>query len=721
MPTTLDAEPVIEATDSSSDRLRNRISKFLPDELRKALTEKKLPTTGSNEELVDRLVRALSRSDDIHQIIPETKTQRIKGYCVHWQGDAGIVINQDTGKEYRVNTEDIVTVDRALLHTLEPVEFSADGDRAIRVTKPGGKKVQYLWRKSSRRGRDPPAGEKRYLGYVERFDNQHGFIVFKEANFRDVYFPVHELHVTGVKIVPLGAEVEFQIGSKNNAKKQAQRITRAGGGLITNELGMLGKFLRDNNTNLEEKQEIEVEEDAEGIVMSGIVGEWFPRTESGIIWPMNGCKTITCKASEVVSTGLKLLRSQTEVEFTAIQENGQVVATKVTGPGGIPIVDAAPGPVHDYLSKLGKTFEEQAVLDVDPVQKLRGWVKTLTNNDEFGYIQPNIPGSYRHIEFTYHQINWTGPGFPHIPLNEELEFSTCAWDDGTVRAIKISRVGGEPFELSPEEAAERERLVTQRQGMGRTPPPTKKKEVEADIQVEVKSENATETDGKISDSKKRKNESDDHPAKRKKTNNFDKPVPARPRPKSQRALLGIIVDFNLPSMKGILQPLRGIVGGNCKELLGFDMSSIQCDAFRGVDKWSTVEFTLVEGVTTEAKEEGAEPTKVPGKAEYVTSPGNQLIQFDESTLLQRESWMIEAHTMKYTAPPAVNRGPQGNWQGNVHPFPGHGMPHFPPPMMFGGGHRGGWRRGGWRGGRRGRGFRRHRGRRGRGRRGRGRW
>jgi len=735
MPDATAEEEAFEPVESASDKLRNRISKFLPDELRKKLEDHGLPTTGTNDELVDRLVTVLSKSEDIHQIIPESKQNRIEGYCIHWQGNDGIVINEDTGEEYKVNREEVMSTDAPLLHTFEAVEFSVDGDRATRVTKPGGKKVQYLWRKSARRGRDPPVGEKRYLGYIERFGDNHGFIVFKEANFRDMYFPSQELQTTGVNVVPLGAEVEFHIGLKG--KKQAQRITRAGGGLITVEQGILGKFLRNNNTPHEEKQEIEVEEESDGIVMSGIVGDWFPRTETGIIWPMNGCKTVHCKVDEIISTGLKLLRPNTEVEFTAVKENGQVVAKNVTGPGGTPYIDAPPGPVHDYLDKMGKTFEEQNVMDIDPVAKFTGKVKMLTNNDEFGYIQPTIPGAYRHVEFTYHQINWVGCGLPRIPVNTEVEFSTCAWDDGTVRAIKISRIGGEPFEISPEELAERERLLSQRHSMTPIPQQKKeKKEIEADIQVEVKNEKES-TDGEETngESRKRKADAEEPQTKRKRISKFDQPVPARPRPDHKRALLGIIVDFNLPSMKGILQPYQGHDGGDCKDLLPFDISALQCDGFRGVEKWSTVEFTLVPG----------EKDDDISTAEYITSIENRLIQFDEENLLQRERLMIEAHGVRfalkkarqieeqlrqaaqqYNSPHIMRSGhpprPQNGmgWRGKHMPYP-PGMPHFPPPMMQRGRgfHRGWGPRNNYRGyGRRARyGRGRGRGRRGR----RGRW
>merc|ERR1719499_1503582 len=139
MPDGSEAEEAIGETPSS--KLRNRIMKFVPDELRNKLREKNLPTTGDKDELVERLVRALSRSDEFNQILPEAKKQRISGYCVKWMGETGVVINEETGEEFIAHQDDVNSVDHHVLHALEPVEFSVDGDRAIRITKPDGVKV----------------------------------------------------------------------------------------------------------------------------------------------------------------------------------------------------------------------------------------------------------------------------------------------------------------------------------------------------------------------------------------------------------------------------------------------------------------------------------------------------------------------------------------------------------------------------------------------------
>ena len=71
---------------------------------------------------------------------------------------------------------------------------------------------------------------------------------------------------------------------------------------------------------------------------------------------------------------------------------------------------------------------------------------------------------------------------------------------------------------------------------------------------------------------------------------FKVTLPARPRKEGLETLVGIVVDYNLPSLKGILQPLSGPEGGRYKDLLQFDISELQCEGFRGVDKWQKVSF-----------------------------------------------------------------------------------------------------------------------------------
>jgi len=73
------------------------------------------------------------------------------------------------------------------------------------------------------------------------------------------------------------------------------------------------------------------------------------------------------------------------------------------------------------------------------VEKLTGWVKYLTNYDEIGDIEPNHAQGRQHVEFTYHQNPWEDPGFLYVPVNTPVEFSSCALDDGTVRAIRTNQ------------------------------------------------------------------------------------------------------------------------------------------------------------------------------------------------------------------------------------------------------------------------------------------
>merc|ERR1719410_2536562 len=155
--------------------------------------------------------------------------------------DKGLVIDEETGEEYPALGEDLLSVDQKMLHCFESVEFCVlpndEGEKQAKyITKPGSEKIKHSWRPSQRRGREAAVSEQRFVGYVERFDKHHGFIVFKHKNFRDIYFPAAELQTTGLKTVPPGAEVEFTVGVKDR-KKQARHITRVGGGLITVESG----------------------------------------------------------------------------------------------------------------------------------------------------------------------------------------------------------------------------------------------------------------------------------------------------------------------------------------------------------------------------------------------------------------------------------------------------------------------------------------------------
>jgi len=153
-------------------------------------------------------------------------------------------------------------------------------------------------------------------------------------------------------------------------------------------------------------------------------------------------------------------------------------------------------------------------------------------------------------------------------------------------------------------------------------------------------------------------------------------LPAKPRAEDMETSVGIVVDYNLPSLKGILQPVHGPEGGEHKDLLQFDISQLQCEGFRGVDKWQKVEFTRV------VKNERA-------MAKFVTAVGNKLINFDEKRLLQRERWLIQAHQQRMTKRNLENRiyfndnsrkHNTRTWMGNIMPFP-IGMPPFPAPMM----------------------------------------
>ena len=74
---------------------------------------------------------------------------------------------------------------------------------------------------------------------------------------------------------------------------------------------------------------------------------------------------------------------------------------------------------------------------------------------------------------------------------------------------------------------------------------------------------------------------------------------AKPRPEGLETLSGVVVDYNLPSLKGILQPVSGSEGGENKELLQFDITQLQCEGFRAVNKWTKVaKFSFIVHSTT---------------------------------------------------------------------------------------------------------------------------
>merc|ERR1719394_1060361 len=110
----------------------------------------------------------------------------------------------------------------------------------------------------------------------------------------------------------------------------------------------------------------------------------------------------------------------------------------------------------------------------------------------------------------------------------------------------------------------------------------------------------------------------------------DLDIPAPPRPDGMELLRGVIVDYNLPSLKGILQPLTGPDGGEHKDLLQFDISQLQCEGFRAVNKWTVVEYSRVEENDI-------------ARAMYITAENNKLINFDEDNFMERERNLLLAH------------------------------------------------------------------------------
>jgi len=563
--------------------------------------------------------------------LPEDAGDRHVGRCIAWnfRTNTGTVIDDEDCEEYLVEPKDIQSVDRPILHVYETVEFCIEEKKeggplqATIVTKPGCDKVKSRWRESKRSGQMAPAGETRYLGFIEKFEKPrgHGFIVFKTQNYRNIYFPVVELQTTGEKQICLGAEVEFTVVEISDKKRQARNITRVGGGLITNERGLLGKMLRKSEINFDDRLPLEANSEP----MSGIVECWFSvpgQEETGRIWSDNGRKPIRCKSSDIISTGAKILRPQSQVEFVVKEDHtapGGVAATDVTGPNRRPYIDVASGPVHDHLKKIGKSFEEKENLEINPLAEYTGWVKSITDNGEFGYIESNDPTGKRHVEFTYHQIDWQGPGFPTLEINQKVQFSTCSWDDGTVRAIKITQVGGDPFKLD-ENSPEYKEIVK---------PKIKKQPLFGAPEPEpVKIEEPRYIPSKV-------------------------PLQAPPRKAELDKLIGVIVDYNLPSLKGILQPLAGLPGGEICELLQFDVPALQCESFRAVKKWERVEFSRI-----------VDNTK--SKASYITGLNNTLIQFDETKLIEKEKWLLEAHqarTQKQMKERYENNRPQGRGSG----------------------------------------------------------
>jgi len=573
-----------------------------------------------------------------YAVIPaEAEEDRRTGWCSKWNDieNEGLLVDDATGEEHPVLPDDILSADQQRLHVFETLEYTLmeeDGIvRARYITKPDKVEIRFQWRVSQRRGREPPINKTRYVGYIERLEKHHGFVVFKTEKFKNMYFAVKELQTTGSKTVPYGCEVEFSVKRSKDGKKQAKNLTRVGGGLMTVETGELGRMLRENNTKRQDKPDLKPTEE----VQTGVVGNWFSRMQTGHIWPCDGSKVIRCKADDIVSGGLKMLAENSTVEFIVVQEDDHLWAKKVTGPGGEPYIDAPPGAIFDHMASIGKPLEEKKTLPIDPIKTVTGWIKFLTSNNEFGYIEPDDPEGFQHVEFTYHQIAWEGAGFPFVPVGTPIEFRTCAWDDGTVRAIKITHPEGDHFMLGADDLAEYEKTMAEHQ-------PPNADEKQAAMKVEEENLPFQDLD-----------------------------IPAPPRPNTLEKLLGFVVDYNLPSLKGILQPLSGAEGGELKELLQFDISQLQCEGFRAIGKWTIVEYSRV------VKDEHP-------RAEYITAVDNMLINFDEKSFVERETNLIFAHRHRMVTRTRNNPGARKQntrtWMGNIMPFP-IGMPPFPPPMM----------------------------------------
>jgi len=300
--------------------------------------------------------------------LPMEAQERHTGYVLRWNGLKGLILDSESDEEYPVLAGDLLCSDSSNLHCLESVEFSllADDDdnlRATHVSKPGLERIQHVWRKSQRRGKEAPVGDERYVGYVEKYEkNHHGFIVFKTDAFRNIYFPEIQLQTTGDRTVAVGSEIEFEV-RKKDGKIQAQNITMVGEGLITYETGSLGKMLRGSDMKLEHRKHLEPNSEER---VRGIVGEWHAKDEVGIIWPIGGYLRIVCKAEDITSTGFKMLRPETEVEFTAVKENNDLKATNVTGPNETPYMDATIGPIYDHFLRIKKSYEKKRIFKLGP-------------------------------------------------------------------------------------------------------------------------------------------------------------------------------------------------------------------------------------------------------------------------------------------------------------------------------------------------------------------
>jgi len=626
-------------------------SRLKVKDLRKELEKRGLPTTGVRCDLEKRLNKAIEetfKNDEKNKQkadIPSDIGARLKGWVLRWNPEAeeGVVCDQSTNNEYPVKKEELKTVDYEILRAYDNIEFSLQTDDngkeyAVCVTQPNGFKIRNVWRHSTRRGQDAPIGSTRYIGFVEKIEQHRGFLIFKTANYKNIYFSVQEIQCTGAKRLWEEAVVEFQVGGKDG-KIQAQHITRIGGELITFETGNLGQMLREQNKSIDRKQYPKI---TAGKRMKGLVASWCSKSESGVIWPDTGEKTVICKAAEIKSAGLKQLRVDSEVEFCLEKHDDGIFCKNLTNPGNKPYIFPGPGPVRDHVSKSSLTFEEKSKLPVNPLKIQKGWIKLVTNNREFGFIEPRTTDC-QHVEFTYHQIFWEGPGFPTIPANTEVEFRTCAWDDGTVRALKITAPHGEPFKLSKEKLEENTAFDKKHPQH----PPESAEEFPLKLPL------------------------------------LEDPLPRLVAKVPEDRIRGVVVDFHLPSMRGIIQPLADKSGGEQKGLYQFLQKDLQCEGFRAIEKWQTVEFTT-----------GKRDNKA--VATFITDESRMLINFDGNVLLQRERWLIEAHNrrlLRRSAKMPANRrqGVYRNWAGTVMPFP-IGMPPFPPtamnPVAFPGGNYG---------------------------------
>jgi len=278
--------------------------------------------------------------------------QRFSGYVTYYHPEEnfGFVVRDDQPeKEYHFTGADLQAESILKVRAFAQVEFSTletgyGRCLARDVSAPMGRTLSFRHAnlrlpedQRTLKLSDLSEGGQRFTGVVIHVsdDNRRGYVIPDKLQYKVCAFDMKDLWVTGQRRIPLHAEVEFTVYSRESHKmNQAYQITRPGGGIITAEHKYLGGIRRSLGQQYKAQDKL------------ALIPRDLPR-ETGFICDMNEEKLycmiaphanaftkVFCSYDDLHMYGNRRPRLYEPVEFTSEHFPDRIYrkATHVTGP-----------------------------------------------------------------------------------------------------------------------------------------------------------------------------------------------------------------------------------------------------------------------------------------------------------------------------------------------------------------------------------------------------